>query len=227
MSLLQRTFSEQPVASTSTLVRPVLSDAQIDRANEELADAEPQAILEWAVQNVPHLFQTTAFGLTGLAATDMLSKIFDKLSLPGQPPVHSVPLIFLDTLYHFPQTIALAEQVSRKYGADLKIFTPENVTSTAQFEAVHGKELWSRDEDSYDYLVKVRILYFMPRVADLHLGFSGRTSTKSLRRATSRCRPHWSPQVTRRCTRLAEGHRAGRDGSDQNQPAGELVVQPS
>jgi len=146
-------FREQPVASSS-YKRPVLSDAEIDRANTLLADAGPQQILEWAVYNVPGLFQTTAFGLSGLAATDMLSKIFEQHALPGEPAQHKVPLIFLDTLYHFPETLSLADQISRKYGADLHVYTPQAVSNTQQFETMYGQRLWETDEETYDYLVK-------------------------------------------------------------------------
>jgi len=151
--MLPTSFEERPVASTSA--RPALSDAQIEEANQLLADAEPQAILEWAVQHVPNLYQTTAFGLTGLAATDMLSKISAKFAAPGSPPKHLVPLIFIDTLYHFPETLALADQVSRKYGVKLHVYTPPKVSTTQEFEAEYGRELWKTDEESYDYLVKV------------------------------------------------------------------------
>lgn len=143
-----------PVPSTSTL-RPVLPQHVIDQANADLADAEPQAILEWAIHNVPGLWQTTAFGLTGLAATDMISKISQRLAKAGSPPKHLVPLIFIDTLYHFPETLALADQVSRKYGVSLNVFTPPKASTTAEFEAEYGTELWKSDEETYDYLVKV------------------------------------------------------------------------
>jgi phosphoadenosine phosphosulfate reductase len=146
-------FREVAAASSS---RPRLSDFEIDRANAALADAEPQQILEWAVSNLDDLYQTTAFGLTGLAATDMLSKIFEARAMPGEPAQHKVPLIFIDTLYHFPETLALADQVSRRYGADLHVYTPPSVSTRKQFEEMYGQELWSKDEETYDYLVKVR-----------------------------------------------------------------------
>jgi phosphoadenosine phosphosulfate reductase len=151
-------FSEQPAPSTSLLL-PVLSPAQIEQANQQLADAEPQTIIEWAIQNVPGLYQTTAFGLTGLAATDMISKISQRFAAPNTIPKHLVPLIFIDTLYHFPETLALADQVSRKYGVKLHVYTPPKVATQAEFEAEYGQELWTKDEDSYDYLVKVSLQF--------------------------------------------------------------------
>lgn len=49
--------------------------AHLDEVNAKLADASPQQILEWAVDNLPHLYQTTAFGLTGCATLAMVSEI--------------------------------------------------------------------------------------------------------------------------------------------------------
>lgn len=62
--------------------------------NRQLQFLEPPEILRWAVTTLPHLFQTTAFGLSGLVTLDMLSKM--KIPRPQM-----VDIIFLDTLYHF------------------------------------------------------------------------------------------------------------------------------
>jgi len=173
MTFADTVFSEVPVPSTSHS-RPVLSDLEIETANRQLADAEPQTILEWAVLNVPGLYQTTAFGLTGVAATDMLSKISQRLAQPGQPYKHLVPLIFIDTLYHFPETLALADQVSRKYGADLHVYTPPMVSTAQDFENQYGTELWKTDEDTYDYLVKVEPAQRAYRELNVAAVFTGR-----------------------------------------------------
>lgn len=44
-----------------------LTPEQLRQLNEYLSTLEPQQILEWAIDTLPNLFQTTAFGLTGLA----------------------------------------------------------------------------------------------------------------------------------------------------------------
>lgn len=141
-----------PFASTSRLsvAHPrELSAADIAEANERLANAGPQEVLAWAIQNVPRLFQTTAFGLTGLAALDMISK------LSPEGSTHPVPLIFINTLYHFPETLDLAATASQKYGAEMHVYMPPAAQSVAQFEAIYGERLWEVDEESYDFLVKV------------------------------------------------------------------------
>ena len=129
---------------------PALSPLEIAQANAQLDTAPPQEVLAWALKNIPRLFQTTAFGLTGMATLDMIHK----LSPPG---THQVPLIFINTLYHFPETLALAAEASQKYGAEMHVYMPPAAQSVAQFEAVYGEKLWEVDEESYDYLVKVSV----------------------------------------------------------------------
>lgn len=73
---------------------------------------------------------------------------------------HLVPLIFLDTLYHFPSTLALAQQVEERYLAPLHVFKPVDqkgveLENAKEFERVYGEKLWEREEEMYDYLVKV------------------------------------------------------------------------
>lgn len=127
---------------------PALTAADLAEVNLRLANADPQEILAWAIAHVPRLFQTTAFGLTGLAALDMIHK----LSPAGK---HLVPLIFINTLYHFPETLSLAAEASQKYGAEMHVYMPPAAQSVAQFEAIYGEKLWEVDEESYDFLVKV------------------------------------------------------------------------
>ncbi|KAI1316993.1 hypothetical protein EDD11_009151 [Mortierella claussenii] len=68
---------------------------------------------------------------------------------------HPVPLIFIDTLYHFQETLDLAQRVQDHYTIPLKVYTPLHCETTADFEQLYGQQLWETDEISYDYLVKV------------------------------------------------------------------------
>ena len=134
--------------STPTFEKPLplpLSREEVDRINKHLIDQNPQAILRWAIEHIPGLVQTTAFGLTGLVSIDMLSKI-----TPNPPP-----LIFIDTLYHFPETYELVEEVKKKYKVPVHIYKPKGCQDTQGFEAKYGERLWEKDETAYDYHVKV------------------------------------------------------------------------
>jgi len=122
-----------------------LSEDELACVNAYLRDLTPEGILAWAVEHLPGLHQTTAFGLTGLVAIDMLSKI------TSTPP----PLIFIDTLYHFSETYELVDDVKKMYSVPVHVYKPEGCESVEDFERKYGEKLWERDEQTYDYLVKV------------------------------------------------------------------------
>ncbi|KAG0306622.1 hypothetical protein BGZ98_002039 [Dissophora globulifera] len=68
---------------------------------------------------------------------------------------HPVPLVFIDTLYHFQETLDLAQRVQDHYNIPLKVYKPQDCETTEDFERLHGQRLWETDDVSYDYLVKV------------------------------------------------------------------------
>jgi phosphoadenosine phosphosulfate reductase len=81
----------------------------------------------------------------------MLSKI------TANPP----PLIFLDTLHHFPETLALISKLREHYnstGFTLHTFTPAGLPTTAAFTNKYGPSLWDTDPDLYDWVAKVEPL---------------------------------------------------------------------
>lgn len=144
-------ISSSSSASSSRPSPPPFDPSTLDEVNASLSMSTPRQILEWATDNLPSLFQTTAFGLTGLAATDMLSKIARKRGQAVSP----VPLIFIDTLYHFTETLELVGKVGKRYGTEVRVYRPPGVESVEEFEERYGRELWKSDEETYDYLVKV------------------------------------------------------------------------
>lgn len=108
-------------------------------------------ILRWCKISLPNLYQTTAFGITGLVTLDMLSKL--QTETPSAP---SIDAIFLDTLYHFDETLNLVEKTKRRYpNVNLHVYRPEGCSTTTEFEAKHGKELWKTNADLYDWVAKV------------------------------------------------------------------------
>ncbi|KAJ1972171.1 3'-phosphoadenylsulfate reductase [Dimargaris xerosporica] len=158
--------------------------------NQRLALLEPTQILEWACLTFPQVYQSTAFGPSGLVITDLLHNLrvqwalkhgaapralaeptteavatsldeitpSDSATLPQAVTLASpfeVPLIFLDTLYHFAETLALVDQVRQRYQATIHMYRPAQCETRAAFEAQFGSELWHAEEAMYDYLVKV------------------------------------------------------------------------
>jgi phosphoadenosine phosphosulfate reductase len=117
--------------------------------NSQLQFLEPQEILRWSITTLPHLYQTTAFGLSGLVILDMLSK----LNTPHPQTVH---LVFIDTLHHFPETLSLIDKVRSRYPlVPFHAFKPEGTETAEEFSRKHGERLWETNDQLYDYLVKV------------------------------------------------------------------------
>lgn len=156
------------LATTERVQLPISAD-DLDKINAYLSPLIPQEILRWAIDHLPGLYQTTAFGLTGLVAIDMLYKI------TSTPP----PLIFLDTLYHFPETYKLVEQVKSKYGIPVHVYSPQGCKTVKEFEEKYGEKLWETDEDTYDFAVKVCSIYLLPEVR-VYMSYSGRACSQSL-----------------------------------------------
>ena len=133
---------------TLNISKPIqlpLSKQDLDAINIHLSPMTPEEILAWALEYLPGLHQTTAFGLTGLVAIDVLSK------LTSSPP----PLIFLDTLYHFQETYELVEEVKSRYNVPVHVYKPDGCETVADFEAKYGENFWEKDDASYDFAVKV------------------------------------------------------------------------
>lgn len=106
-------------------------------------------VLRWCITTLPNLYQTTAFGLTGLAITDMLSK----LNVP-RPQV--VDLIFLDTLHHFKETLTLVDRVRQRYpNLNVHVYKPLGAETEEDFAKKYGERLWETNDERYDWLAKV------------------------------------------------------------------------
>ncbi|EKM59865.1 uncharacterized protein PHACADRAFT_250637 [Phanerochaete carnosa HHB-10118-sp] len=150
-----------------------LSQEELDCINDYLRPLVPEDILRWAIEHVPGLYQTTAFGLTGLVAIDMLSKI-----TPNPPP-----LIFIDTLYHFQETYELVEDVRKKYNCPLHVYKPDGCETVQDFEKKFGEKLWERDEELYDFSVKVEPARRAYEELDVRAVITGRRASQGGDRA--------------------------------------------
>ncbi|PTB41481.1 hypothetical protein M441DRAFT_138659 [Trichoderma asperellum CBS 433.97] len=138
--------TEKPVIS--------LSKSHIEYLNDQMESMHPMDILRFCKIMFPNLYQSTAFGLTGLATMDMLSKIQQE-----NPESRTVDLIFLDTLYHFKETYDLVDRVRERYpNVPIHIFKPDGMESAEQLEETYGEKFYHNAGDMYDFIVKVEPL---------------------------------------------------------------------
>lgn len=124
-----------------------LDELDLDELNQRFEVAHPREILAWCLENIPTgLVQTTSFGVNGIVAMDILYRDLR----PAQP----VPVLFLDTLHHFSETIELVQKAEKIYNLDLKVYKVPDVDSRKAFAARYGVALWHRDIERFHYLTK-------------------------------------------------------------------------
>lgn len=87
----------------------MISAAEVRRLADGFRGADPEAVMAWAIGTFPERAALTlSFGGGGVVLAHMISRI-DK----------RVPVIFLDTGCHFPETLAFKEQFAAQYGLNL------------------------------------------------------------------------------------------------------------
>ncbi|MEX2527958.1 MAG: phosphoadenylyl-sulfate reductase [Gemmatimonadota bacterium] len=112
--------------------------------DKDIRDATPSQVLRWAAAEVPagRLVLSTAFGAGGILLIHLLHTNGLR-----------VPVIFIDTLHHFPETLALAERVRERYDLDLRTVRP--VAELETFQRRHGNRLWERDVKRFHEVTKL------------------------------------------------------------------------
>lgn len=114
----------------SMLLDPIFTSDDLAAANEVMMGKTPQQILRWAVSTFgSQLTMATAFGAEGCCLIHMLAEIDPH-----------VALFNLDTGYQFPETLALREQIQRRYGVEIQLVRPE--MPVPEYEAEHGGPLY-------------------------------------------------------------------------------------
>lgn len=152
-------------------VHVTLLELQLQHLNEKLQDLSPQEILKWAYVTFPSLYQTTAFGLTGLVTIDMILRLYPDAA-------HPIDLIFIDTLHHFPQTYDLVEKIKQRYNVNIHTYTPLDSKNEQEFAAKYGQQLWETNDSFYDFLVKVEPAQRAYKELDVAAVLTGRRKTQ-------------------------------------------------
>jgi len=163
-------------SSTASLPDVYFTRPHLKYINSQLSKLEPVDVLKWCITTFPRLYQTSAFGLTGLAIMDMVAK----LDFSIKP---DIDLIFLDTLYHFKETHELVDRVRKHYPQlTIHTFKPAGCETTADFEAKHGERLWETNDELYDAVAKVEPANRAYRELDVKAVMTGRRRTQGGKR---------------------------------------------
>ncbi|MFE7976002.1 phosphoadenylyl-sulfate reductase [Streptomyces shenzhenensis] len=132
-----------------------MTTAQEDRTSEELRELAEQAgrelenasaleILQWAVDTFGRRFCVTS-SMEDAVVAHLASRV-----------MKGVDVVFLDTGYHFPETIGTRDAVEAVMDVNVLTLTPRQ--SVAEQDAAYGPKLHDRDPDLCCRLRKVQPL---------------------------------------------------------------------
>ena len=124
----------------TTLTENDLQELAAEGARE-LDGADAIDLLRWADDN---------FGDEYVVASNMQDAVLIDMAAKVRP---GVDVLFLDTGYHFAETIGTRDAVSDVYNVNVVNVTPEH--SVAEQDALLGKDLFSRDPNECCRLRKV------------------------------------------------------------------------
>ena len=109
------------------------TDAELADISKSFETSSPSQIIRWAVDNfAPHLCLTAS--MTDAVLVDLAWRVYEPIEV-----------VFIDTGYHFPETLETVEKVRRKYGLNLRMMTVPT----------HDEELWKVDPENCCSAVKV------------------------------------------------------------------------
>src|SRR5690606_13594454 len=130
---------EAPRTSTTTEPAPGpfraanFSDDELAVLDAQFESASPTEIVGWAAEH---------FGPHMALAASMTDAVLIDLAVQVAP---AIEVVFIDTGYHFPETLETVETVRRRYGLNLRIMTVPP----------HDEELWRVDPENCCSAVKV------------------------------------------------------------------------
>lgn len=135
--------------SSPTQLRPARNSVELqvlaEQAQARFAEADASEVLAWASEEFgPYLAVACS-----MAADTILPALVSQTS-PG------VDVLFLDTGYHFPETIGTRDALKQAFDVTIVDVTPKQ--TVAEQDAAHGKDLFARNPELCCHLRKVEPL---------------------------------------------------------------------
>lgn len=129
VELVVRPDGHLPLSPT----RPQFTAAELSEISAGFERAPARDIVQWAV---------ATFGVQLALTSSMTDAVLIDVATSVDP---TIEVIFIDTGYHFPETLETVEVVRRRYGLNLRLMTV----------APHAPELWEADPENCCSAVKV------------------------------------------------------------------------
>jgi len=137
----------RPTLTSGAIVPDLARDRELEqrafamRANRELEDASATEILQWAWDR---------FGRRLVVTSSLADTVLIHLAEQVAP---GIDVVFLDTGYHFVETIGTRDAVEAVHDVNLITVTPAQ--TVAEQDATWGKDLFARHPDQCCALRKV------------------------------------------------------------------------
>lgn len=118
----------------------------LDAVNRELDSATPEAILAWTWSTFqPQVMLTCSFQHDGVVLAHMLRTIAPQ-----------VPVVFINTGFHFPETLAYRDDLQRRF--EITFVELQPIMPRDEFAQTHGLDLYARNPDLCCHINKVEPL---------------------------------------------------------------------
>ncbi len=147
-----------------------MDELNLEALNTRLEISLPQEILSWAWDTFgPKIAVTSSFQTQSVPLLHMIAQVAPQL-----------PVLFLDTGFHFPETLAFRDRLIREFGLNVKVLTVE--IGHDEFRRQYG-ELYRRVPDMCCYINKVEPLQRAMRGLDAWI--SGIRRDQTMNRGTT------------------------------------------
>jgi phosphoadenosine phosphosulfate reductase len=119
----------------------------LSAVNAYLETAAPEAVLRWVSDSFPHdqILLTCSFQHDGVVLAHMLHHI-----------ATDIPAVFIDTGFHFPETLAYRDEIARRF--DIRVVDLKPIMPREEFARQHGLDLYRRNPDLCCHINKVEPL---------------------------------------------------------------------
>jgi len=118
-------------------------EALARRAAWRLEDATAETVIRWAARTFGARFAVTS-SMSDAVLVDLVAR-----TAPG------TDVLFLDTGYHFPETLTMRDAVAATYRDRVTVRTITPDQTVAEQDAAHGRDLFAANPDRCCFLRKV------------------------------------------------------------------------
>ncbi len=122
----------------------MLDIAVLNELNERFEHASAEEILQWAWETfAPDVATSSSFQTQSVPLLHIISRVCPQM-----------PIIFIDTGFHFPETLAFRDKLQAQF--KLNVLTVRPTVTQSELLAQYGEALYRRDPDLCCYINKVQ-----------------------------------------------------------------------